>query len=937
MNIQDNLNLSRDENQRVRIINHNQEPVSIRGAETPERLAEAYFNEVAKIYDIDDLELKSVNLKPTRNLVDEKAAFRIDIERINMGSVIIAYSQTYFGLPVWEAAFNIVIQENPLQVLSSSSTAYHDIEVKKPSAESLKRAEGIIDKTLPKNLFEKTKDQDQRVKINRRRLIVYKYDASKRIIEPREEGNQGFERPLPTLPLPPVSDKIKDGNFYVVEEILFTMAVPGWWELNWRAFVEVETSSVLYLRALVACADAQVFATDPMTKTGNAAHIPSATAATLDPDRTLVTLAGLVPPVMGVQSLSGNYVTLTDVSPPSTFPTTTMPFQFQYSSRTDSFAAANAYHHCDGFFRMMEDMGFNVGTYFNNTTFPVTVDHAIGNFINAFCNGNGGGNGIGNVIFALSDTTDLVNPLGIAADWRVVCHEIGGHGILWDNANSANFGFAHSAGDSVGAILNDPGSLAPDRFETFPFTFLSLPAGSRRFHNRPVAGGWGWGGANDTNGYNSEQILATTLFRLYRSMGGDAASLNSKKFAARFAVYLIFRSVGLVTPGSTPNALNFEVLMESADAFDWVSTNPSETHDGGAYHKVIRWAFEKQGLFRAVGDPNTSEGRPPAVDVYIDDGRAGEYQYLANHWSCTDIWNRLSIGEGGGVHQEPIVGATNYAYVRIKNRGGQLATNVVVKGFHCLPGVGLVYPNDWVAMTTPQLPAPDIAANDNVGIVVGPFEWTPSQVGHECMFFSVSAGTDDVSNIDGRVSGPIPEWRLIPHDNNIGQRNVSPVPPLWGGLQEYIKRHPFWVNNPFERRVKIKLTPVLPRFLTELGWELTFANAGGGSFSLYPGMTKKIDLAMKAGREFDKETVERNKEDNTINIYAYADGMLMGGMAYQFDTSLKELQPTKEETQKCDKIAKELLDCVHIPNQKIKSIQIKRITLNIDFETDDDC
>ena len=132
------------------------------------------------------------------------------------------------------------------------------------------------------------------------------------------------------------------------------------------------------------------------------------------------------------------------------------------------------------------------------------------------------------------------------------------------------------------------------------------------------------------------------------------------------------------------------------------------------------------------------------------------------------------MGDGGGVHQEPEVGQTNFAYVRIKNRGTQAATNVVVKGFHALPGVGLVFPTDWVAMATPLLNAPNIAANNSVGVIVGPFKWMPSQVGHECMFFSVSA-KGDAGNIDGHVVGPIPEWRLVPHDNNIGQRNVHPV------------------------------------------------------------------------------------------------------------------------------------------------------------------
>jgi hypothetical protein len=48
----------------------------------------------------------------------------------------------------------------------------------------------------------------------------------------------------------------------------------------------------------------------------------------------------------------------------------------------------------------------------------------------------------------------------------------------------------------------------------------------------------GWGGA-DLNGYFSEQILATTHFRLYRSIGGDSASLARRQFAATSATYLI--------------------------------------------------------------------------------------------------------------------------------------------------------------------------------------------------------------------------------------------------------------------------------------------------------------------------------------------------------------------------------------------------------------
>ena len=35
----------------------------------------------------------------------------------------------------------------------------------------------------------------------------------------------------------------------------------------------------------------------------------------------------------------------------------------------------------------------------------------------------------------LADLTDVTNPIGIATDWRVVLHEVAGHGILYEAVN----------------------------------------------------------------------------------------------------------------------------------------------------------------------------------------------------------------------------------------------------------------------------------------------------------------------------------------------------------------------------------------------------------------------------------------------------------------------------------------------------------------------
>jgi hypothetical protein len=596
--------------------------------------------------------------------------------------------------------------------------------------------------------------------------------------------------------------------------------------------------------------------------------------------------------------LTGDIIKLADVELPTPVAPPTEPTgtDFNFSSRTNNFAAVNAYYHCDRFFRLMQDLGFSLSSFFGaGTAFPSIVDHRglgsptdpTGNIINAHCLGTSGGLGILQTTFALADTTDTANPIGIACDYRVVLHELGGHGVLYPHVHSPNFGFSHSAGDSVAAITCDPETHVADRFVTFPWVNIG------RRHDRTPAAGWGWGGAialnpfgpADPGGYNNEQILSTTLFRFYRSIGGDATSLAARQFASRYAVYLILRAISSLTPVTNPsNAAGFATALITADSFDWTSAGQT----GGAYGKVIRWTFEKQGLYQPAGTPvpNNNVGSPPAVDVYIDDGRHGEYQYQAVCWNCQDIWNRRH-NDGGTTHEEPIVGQTNFAYVKIRNRGTQAATGVVVKGYHANPAAGLSYPNDWHPMTTTQLPAPNVPANNAGIITVGPFEWTPTVVGHECLFMVVSAAGDP-SNVGNIAPGDsIPEWRLVPNDNNIGWRNMFPVAGGGGlkGLLAALDGANILIKNPHKEASKTVVQAVLPAFLSKAGWTAVFDNPGAGAFELRPGESKTVALRLKPGKEFTAADVAKAK-DAVIRVEAYANGILVGGMTYTLDPKM---------------------------------------------------
>jgi hypothetical protein len=848
---------------------------------TPQEVAKEFLRAQANVLKVPQEAMRSLDVAPGIAPIGEDESLRFESEKRLMDSTVVSYTQTMFGLPIYQAGVSVTMHQPDNSVKAATSTLHYDIAAQPPGAALTSRfansaATGGYDE-LVRDAIPAATD----MRINRTRLMVYRYDAAKRTDSHQSRGENGFGPEPPTLPLPPLPDSVRDGTHYVVVEALFSAPLSGWGMLNWQAFIEAETGAVLYLRALVDGVTGLVFDRDPITKTGNLANLPSAISATLDPLRDNVALVDLGPVAGGQQSLAGTFVMLSNVSPPPIPPPTeATPFNFAYVTRTDNFAAANAYYHCDRFFRMVRDTGFNISSYFDGTAFPVPVDHrALGNVINAQCQGNALNNGIGAVVFALADTGDLAHPIGIAADWRVVLHELAGHGILWDHVDSPNFGFSHSAGDSVAVILNDTDTLAPDRFVSFPWVNIG------RRHDRPV-NGWGWGGVNDVGGYSSEQILATTHFRLYRSIGGDSVYSTRRAFAARSAVYLILRGVGQLTPATNPpNALAWEQQLETADAGVWTSTNPPETYAGGAYHKVIRWAFEKQGLFRAAGAPATVEGVPPPVDVYIDDGRHGEYAFLPNHWSCTDIWNRVAIGAGGGVHQEPIVGQTNFAYVRIKNRGTQAANNVVVKGFHALPGVGLVYPTDWQPMATPQLNAPNLAAGDNVGVVVGPFKWTPSQVGHECMFFSVSA-QGDASNIDGAITGAITEWRLVPHDNNIAQRNVHPVNMALADVNW--EKLPFWIRNNGKQPVKLGVDLQLPAWLAKLGWKFDVPKITKDRAVARPGELLQVAVSATKGRPFGEKVLKKER-DHDIVLTVLHDGLPVGGMTYRITATETEI------------------------------------------------
>lgn len=955
------------------------------GAATPQLAAAAYLHQYGDLLRLGDTALDHLGSAPSELPEESGVELRYIGQKAQFDMETVAYSQTVLGLPVFEAGVAVQLQTNPFRIVSTQSTQHPDIQVAEPDPKTIKRALAVTVAQLAQSLGFGAGDGAEglptrkSLSIQARTLVVYQYDPDKRQRDafPEEPpvigvaaGVNGARRDgqpaqggQPVLPLPAVPDTIKAGEHRVCVKVDFAADVPSLGTVNWTTLVDVETLAALLVRPFVDDVNGLVFDIDPATLNGPG---PSATSAALNPYRVSQTLRGLNAPVSGTQSLTGDTVALID----SELPTVAAPTQpsgvnFDYDSRSDNFSAVNAYVHCDRFFRLVDDLGFTRAGYFPGTTFPTSVDFRGMEGTsppNAHCLGNAGGNGIGRTTFQLADGSDTTHPIGLADDLRVTLHELAGHGVLYNHVSSANFRFGHSAGDSIAAILADAGSQAPDRFLTFPWVGTVI---SRR-HDRLPSGGWGWAGSIalnpfnsslDRGGYNNEQILSSTLFRLYRSIGGDSGNLDARRFAARMAIYLTLRAIGTLTPATSPaTAAGFEAALETADAGDWVPLNLT----GGAYRKVIRWAFEKQGMFQPAGTatPNNNVGAPPAVDVYVPDARGGEYTFQEVFWDNQNIWNRRAA-DGGLSHEDPVTNRTNYAYVKIRNRGTQTATNVTVKAFHANPAAGLSYPNDWQPMTTAQRSAANVPPNSSGEVLVGPFEWTPRHVGHECMFMIVSA-TGDESNVDHIHAGnSIPEWRLVPNDNNIGQRNVAPVPGGTTGLTEEFRDLTFTAKNPLTHAAGVQLEHTLPALLVQRGWSLAFTNPGGAAFTLAPGETREVTMHLVQGEDFGAQDVE-SVEDRSITVAARVGGFLVGGMTYALDPTVTRPnrpgggkdhhgenpapgQPGHEHDEHCgcsedrrtDRLAELLVRSMERRPQRVRDVDIRKVVVEIELE--DDC
>jgi len=302
------------------------------------------------------------------------------------------------------------------------------------------------------------------------------------------------------------------------------------------------------------------------------------------------------------------------------------------------------------------------------------------------------------------------------------------------------------------------------------------------------------------------------MFRLYRCIGGDTTQvglpthpdIGARESASHYSVYLVMYGIQLLGPSISVPALKPEQLVAALEHADthtqvWNVTLPPDWKPprqfrrvGGCVHKVIRWAFQAQGL--NAGRNTNAPGYPPPVDIFIESLRPttdpasgaldygkGSYVPVSLDWDLNQD-GLLSHAPAWQASQTAITVVGNDITVRVENRGSAPATNVEVK----------VWCRAWAAGTPPPDWNDPLAVWQPCSLAVGqpqfqtvppassvPFEFSHAPPANRYLILVQATCAADRANSDPMAGFACSIHRvrlidLVPNDNNLGLRLVAP-------------------------------------------------------------------------------------------------------------------------------------------------------------------
>jgi hypothetical protein len=760
-----------------------------------------------------------------------------------------------------------------------------------------------IDARRDRAIVEKLAGHYEKHEISEPKLIVYQYrhiENHPKRIDPESPRNT-FLAAVDRAAAEGAA-RIQEGTYFLAWDVRLTAQRPT---ANWRVLVDAMTGSVVQVIDLLqyAAGTGQVFDPNPIVTSGNTGLSSTSPIGTLDGQRTAVTIERLDAAIAGNLRLHGSYVQMEDFATPNVAEPLSATGDFGFSYADAHFLNTMVYFQLDRFQDYVQTtLGMNNVANFSIHVDPQGTGGADNSDYNSATKKIEYGGGI--------EPPPAGNPIPDAADAMVVLHEYG-HAIQ----DNVNVGFAQGTegtgegfGDFLAAVYYDDKHAVPANTRGIMMSWDANTTDDS-WPGRRYDVNWLYGDAN----YNAAagtgdphltgQFWCAATFELYRKLGGDSQYAWVKS-AARDLTIRLHLMANFNVPAASPTFSQLALQIEAADGNlgGWRYPN-------GLHKKVIYDTFRRRQVpsFPAL-----------TVDVYINDGRSGGYGsltgndlfaerlFLDNYWSTQDLWVKVvpyandtdqQAGDPGD-HVEPPVGSTAYLYVRAKNKGSSDSGPITVKAYHSDPTIGLLWPTDWTPTDTPSINVGNIPASGRH--VVGPFPWTPTHVGHECVFAIVECANDHAVTQDLAPMTTVAHSDLVPFDNNIAQRNLYPT------AAKGKKVRGFWVSNPnFERSVvNLHFESTLP-----LGW----------TFRTNLASTEAIDLAARERRWVEVTIDQGIGQEITdfanppgLTITGSIGGKLIGGMSF-YAAPPSAFPAASPGEPPCEVIKPSDLFCLNIP------------------------
>ncbi len=539
---------------------------------------------------------------------------------------------------------------------------------------------------------------------------------------------------------------------------------------RWRVLIDATAARLIEVRDLVAYARApqgkgSVFDPNPIVSSGDLTLSSKSSAGKLNAQRVRVKLLRLDPaPADGRLRLDGAWVHMEDFVKPNVAEPSSPAGAFVFSAKDRDFLDVMVYFHIDRFQQYVQTtLGLSGMGSSSVRADPQGENGADGS--------TGSANGLS---FGAGGVAD-------ASDAMIVLHEYG-H-FLQDAARPGssvgNFpsGVAEGFCDFLAAVYYDDKHVNPAATRGHMFSWDANPVDGfwegRRYDSPLMLSGAAF---EELGGYEKGEVWCSTMFELYRKLGGD-----SRRAARRAAARDLAIRLHLVANSGVPE--EEASITQMAQGIGEADANLGGWRYPDRLHlKVIDATFTR----RAV-----PSYEPPSVDVYVDDGRGGGYGsasgddafgetlWKENHGDAPDVWIRAVAASGTPAdHQGQVpVNAPAFVFARVRNRGAVASGPITVRAFSSAPASRRRWPVDWTELPAPPGPMPNtVAGAPDPGVIVGPFPWTPARTGRQALLIVVESAEDRAVTQDLPGGAQVAWMDLVPFDNNLAVREVRATP-----------------------------------------------------------------------------------------------------------------------------------------------------------------